>query len=60
MGCTIAGIFFFALAFWTLATNWIVLGGTHPAVETQHHAYIIRLGAFVLILIGILDKNRRT
>lgn len=49
----------FALAFLVFAVNRVVL-----LFERQHggegvEAYLIRLAAFVLILLAILDKNRR-
>jgi len=50
---------FFALAFSALALNWSVLSLLNPAVEAQHYVYLIRLLAFVLIIAGIVDKNRR-
>jgi hypothetical protein len=52
---------FFALAFVGLATNWTVLAIVdHPVDEArQAHAYIIRLVAFVILIIGVIDKNRR-
>ena len=52
----------FSIAFGILAANRIVM-----AVQTQHlanpgehqtHVYVIRLAAFMLILIAIIDKNR--
>lgn len=53
---------FFALAFLGLATNWTVLAMVdHPADEAQQaDAYVIRLVAFVILIIGIIDKNRRS
>lgn len=46
----------FALAFWVLSVNWLVIvmgqGELHSVVP-----YSVRLAAFVLILLGILDKN---
>jgi hypothetical protein len=50
---------FFALAFASMAVNWVGLSIVDPAVESQHYVYLFRLLAFVLIIIGILDKNRR-
>lgn len=52
---------FFSLAFVGLAINWTVLAIIdQPADEArQANAYIIRLVAFVILLIGIIDKNRR-
>lgn len=49
---------FFALAFWTLALHWMGLGIANPGIETRHYLYLVRLLAFVLIIAGILDKNR--
>jgi lipopolysaccharide export LptBFGC system permease protein LptF len=50
---------FFAAAFALLALNWLGLGVSNPEQETLHYAYVLRLGAFVLIIVGIVDKNRR-
>lgn len=74
MGSVIAGLFFlqywrrgrdrlflfFAAAFWALGANWIGLATVHPSVETRHQVYLLRLVAFALIIIGIVDKNRRS
>jgi hypothetical protein len=49
----------FAFAFWTLALHWTALGILEPPVESRHYLYLLRLLAFVLILIAIVDKNRR-
>ncbi|MGH8296425.1 MAG: DUF5985 family protein [Steroidobacteraceae bacterium] len=53
---------FFALAFALLAANWTGLAIIdHPAAEAQQeYAYVVRLVAFVILLIGIFDKNRRS
>ncbi len=53
---------YFALAFAGLAANWTGLAMIdHPAAEArQEYAYVVRLIAFVILLIGILDKNRRS
>ena len=50
---------FFAIAFIAMALNWIGLAIADPGIETRHHVYLLRLIAFLLILIGIFDKNRR-
>jgi hypothetical protein len=50
---------FFAAAFAIFALNWIGLGVSNPDHETVHYSYLLRLGAFVLIIVGIVDKNRR-
>jgi membrane protein CcdC involved in cytochrome C biogenesis len=49
---------FFAVAFVLLAENWLVLAMVGPRFEARHLVYVIRLAAFVLILIGVADKNR--
>ena len=55
----------FALAFWVLAVQRISLSlltsevrGGEQLAEGQLFFYFLRLLAFVLILIAILDKNR--
>jgi Ca2+/Na+ antiporter len=50
---------FFSIAFLAMTLNWIGLAIADPSIETRHHVYVLRLLAFVLILIGIIDKNRR-
>ena len=42
-----------------MAINWLGLSIVDPALESQHYVYLFRLLAFVLIIIGIFDKNRR-
>lgn len=49
----------FALAFWTLSVTWVMLGALTPAPETQHYFYLFRLAAFGLIIVAIVDRNRR-
>ena len=53
---------FFSLAFFLLAATWVGLAIIdHPADEAQQeYAYVVRLVAFVIFLIGIIDKNRRS
>lgn len=72
MACLVAGIFFvrfwrstrdrlffmFAVAFWILAFNWTALAFTPEPNEARTALYIIRLIAFVIILVAIFDKNR--
>jgi hypothetical protein len=50
---------FFSLAFWVLSLNWIVIIIDQPILESRHDAYVIRLLAFVLIIVAVVDKNRR-
>jgi uncharacterized membrane protein len=49
---------FFGVAFAMLAVNWLALAVVDPAFEARHLVYLIRLAAFVLIIVGIVDKNR--
>ena len=49
----------FATAFVLLAANWAVLSVTNPSDDTRHYVYVIRLFAFGVLLVGIMDKNRR-
>lgn len=73
MGCAIIGLFFwrfwrqsldrlflmFALAFWILALDRLVLGTFAFATEWREYVFLLRLTAFCLILYGIYEKNRR-
>lgn len=47
----------FAIAFWLMGANWLALSVIQRD-ETRTLLYLIRLLAYALILIGILDKNR--
>jgi drug/metabolite transporter (DMT)-like permease len=49
----------FAAAFWVLSGNWILLAVLAPREEHRHIFYLTRLIAFALIILGIVDKNRR-
>ncbi|HVL85761.1 MAG TPA: DUF5985 family protein [Pseudonocardia sp.] len=51
---------FFALGFAAFALHWLGLGIVAPPVESRHYLYVLRLLAFLLILAGIVDKNRST
>jgi hypothetical protein len=50
---------YFSAAFLALTLNWLGLAIIEPDTEHRHLAYFLRLIAFVLILIGIVDKNVR-
>ena len=72
MGCAVIGVFFlrfwrttrdrlfamFALAFWALGLNWLGLAVLTRTDEARTAFYVVRLAAFVLILLAIVDKNR--
>jgi uncharacterized protein DUF5985 len=50
----------FSLAFWLFALNWLLQAAYQPSTEHQHLAYLVRLPTFLLILIAIVDRNRRS
>ena len=50
---------FFACAFAALCLNWLGLALIDPGQELRHYVYLVRLLAFVLLIAGIVDKNRR-
>lgn len=72
MGFIVAGLFFlrfwkgtgdslyisFALAFWLLGLGQALLSFTNIPVEERSWLYLLRLAAFLLILISIWRKNR--
>jgi hypothetical protein len=49
----------FALAFGVLAVQRVALALTHASMEDQTVFYLLRLAAFIIIIIAIIDKNRR-
>ena len=51
---------FFAAAFWLLALSWSLLALFSPMGESRPYVYAIRLLAFVLIIVGIIHKNRQS
>lgn len=51
-------LLFFALGFFTFALNWLGLGIVNPSADERHWFYLLRLLAFALIIVGIVDKNR--
>jgi hypothetical protein len=48
----------FAIAFLLLGLNWLALAVLRINEERVVLLYVIRLLAFVVILVGIVDKNR--
>lgn len=48
----------FAIAFYLLAIERVVLVLTRPDEEAAPYLYFIRLAAFTLIIIGIVQHNR--
>lgn len=73
MGCWVAGLFFvrfwretkdrlfgfFAAAFWVLAAERVGLLYAGPDEAARGTVYLARLVGFLLIILGIVDKNRR-
>lgn len=49
----------FAAAFWMLALQRLAIALTHSVFEEQAAFYLLRLAAFIIIIIAIVDKNRR-
>jgi Family of unknown function (DUF5985) len=49
---------FFAAAFWVLALERALLIGTNATNEFTPFLYLVRLAAFALIAIAVIDKNR--
>ncbi|HEV3486639.1 MAG TPA: DUF5985 family protein [Vicinamibacterales bacterium] len=49
----------FAAAFGVLAIQRLALSLTRTTMEDQTVFYLLRLAAFVIILVAIVDKNRR-
>ena len=50
---------FMAAAFWALSVHWLWLAIARTAGETTYGVFLLRLLAFVLIIVGVVDKNRR-
>jgi hypothetical protein len=49
---------FFTAAFAILAFHWLVLALTDPGSEHRPLFYLLRLVAFGMIILAILEKNR--
>jgi hypothetical protein len=50
---------FFAAAFAMMGVNWTAVATISPTEETRHYFYVVRLVAFLLLLVAIVEKNRR-
>jgi hypothetical protein len=48
----------FATAFFILSMNWMLLVSMHPTSESRPFFYMLRLAAFGLIILAVIDKNR--
>ena len=49
----------FAFAFWLLGLNQALLALADTPVEERSWVYLLRLAAFVLIIIAVVAKNRK-
>jgi len=49
---------FFAAAFFLLGAHWLALALVTLERGTEHVLYGVRLVAFGLIIVGVVDKNR--
>jgi hypothetical protein len=49
---------YFALGFALLGANWTILSALSATQGPRHLVYLIRLFGFVLIIVGVVDKNR--
>lgn len=49
----------FAMAFWALGLERVLLLMIDPNYEFRSYVYVVRLFAFSLILAAIIDKNRK-
>lgn len=49
----------FAFAFWLLGLNQAILALADIPVEERSWVYLLRLAAFVLIIVAVAGKNRR-
>jgi hypothetical protein len=51
---------FFAVTFWLLGADWLALTlAPHDDAHPHTWLFLLRLTAFVVLLVGIWDKNRR-
>lgn len=49
----------FAFAFWLLGLNQAILALADIPVEERSWVYLLRLTAFVLIIVAVVGKNRK-
>lgn len=49
----------FAVAFFVLGFDWLLVAAVHPGGDTRHYFFLVRLLAFLLIIVAVVDKNRR-
>jgi hypothetical protein len=49
---------YFAIAFWLMSSSWALLGLIAPDADNRPYVYGLRLVAFLLVIVAIIDKNR--
>ena len=49
---------FFGATFCLLALSWVLLALSDPTAENRPYIFAIRLVAFLLIIVAMIDKNR--
>ena len=49
----------FAASFWFMGLNWVLLATVDVHDESRPFLYLVRLVAFLLLVLGIIDRNRR-
>jgi hypothetical protein len=47
-----------AAGFALLTIHWAALGVVNPSDETRHYLYIVRFFGFVVMIAGVIAKNR--
>lgn len=71
--CCVAGLFFLkfwrqsretlflalASSFGLLGLNWIALSILEVQNESRHYLYVVRLVAFLLLVVGIVGRSRK-
>ena len=50
---------YFAIAFSALAVERVLLAVVSRSTEYAPYVYLVRLAAYLFIIVGIVDKNRR-
>jgi Na+/proline symporter len=47
-----------ALGFALLTVHWAALGVVNPSDETRHYLYVVRFFGFIVMIAGVVEKNR--
>jgi uncharacterized membrane protein len=49
---------YFSAGFWVMAVSWMLLAIVSPAGEARPYVYAVRLLSFLLLITGMIQKNR--